>query len=418
LTDGPGFLFVLPSFSRRAASVDPFWITASGLACALGSRLDGADVLTPDGVLSPDEMSARVVQGGEEGGALGKGVRHLPQPARVGLGDMRAWRRARQMRALQRSVADRPYRLVMQLHRRFQDVGFAVARARRVPIVLRVDALEVQEEASWGVRRPGWSRIVETLGELNLIRRADLVAAVSEDVDDQLAALGIEDERRVVVPSGVDLDSFSPGDPDRELRGANGLDGRFLVGWLGGFRPFHGLQAVPEIARGLRSAVPGAVLCVVGTGPLRDRLTEQVRGLEEVVRIIDPVPHGEVPRWLRTFDACLLLADAGPYHYSPLKLYEYLGCGRPVIAPRIGEMERILSDGQDAVLVRPENPSEVVAAVAKLAGDPAFRARIGRRARLTAERIGSWRARADTVLSVVEDRGLLSRQAWTSTSHG
>jgi glycosyltransferase involved in cell wall biosynthesis len=398
--------------------VDPFWITASGLASALGSRLDGAEVLTPDGVLSPDEMSSRVVQCGEEGSALGKGVRHLPQPARVGLGDMRAWRRARRMRALQRSVADRPYRLVMQLHRRFQDVGFAVARARSIPIVLRVEALEVREEASWGVRRPGWSRIVEGLGELNLIRRADLVAAVSEDVDDQLAALGIEDERRVVVPSGVDLDSFSPGDPDREFRRANGLDGRFLVGWLGGFRPFHGLEAVPEIARGLRSAVPGAVLCLVGTGPLRDSLTEQVRGLEDVVRIIDPVPHGEAPRWLRTFDACLLLAAAGPYHYSPLKLYEYLGCGRPVIAPRIGEMGRILAHGQDAVLVRPENPSEVVAAVATLAGDPGLREAMGRRARLTAERTGSWDARAGTVLDAVEGRSLLARQEPASTSHG
>jgi glycosyltransferase involved in cell wall biosynthesis len=305
----------------------------------------------------------------------------------------------------------------MQLHRRFHDSGFAIAHAAGVPIVLRVDALEVREEASWGVRRPGWGPLVERFGELNLIRRADLVAAVSEDVDDELAALGIADDRRVVVPSGVDLDSFAPGEADEQFRRANGLDDRFVVGWVGGFRPFHGLEAVPDIARGLRSSLPGAVLCLVGTGPLRGRVREGIRGLEDVVRIFGPVAHTEVPRWLRSFDACLLLAGTGPFHYSPLKLYEYLGCGRPVVAPRIGEMERVLSDGSDAVLVGPNSPAGIVDALSRLAADPDLRTAMGFRARLTAERCGSWQARAQTVLDALEERGLLSRQARVSTSH-
>jgi glycosyltransferase involved in cell wall biosynthesis len=160
------------------------------------------------------------------------------------------------------------------------------------------------------------------------------------------------------------------------------------------------------------------MLCLIGSGPLRDGLKERIRGLEDVVRIFDPAAHSEVPRWLRAFDVCLLLATSGPYHYSPLKLYEYLGCGRPVIAPRIGEMARVLADGRDAVLVRPGNPPEVVDAVAKLAGEPQFRAGMGRRGRLTAERIGSWQARADTIIDAVEERGLLSRHNRSATSHG
>jgi glycosyltransferase involved in cell wall biosynthesis len=397
--------------------VDPFWITASGFARSLGTRLGGAEVLTPGGVLTPDELTAQAVQPAGATSSVAGAIRHVPRSARVALGDVRALRRAKRLRSLGGSVAGRPYRLVMQLHRRFHDSGFAIADAAGVPIVLRVDALEVREEASWGVRRPGWGRLVERVGELSLIRRADLVAPVSDDVDDELAALGIEADRRVVVPSGVDLDSFAPGEADVHFRRANGLDDRFVVGWVGGFRPFHGLEAVPEIARGLRSSLPGAVLCLVGTGPLRERVREQTRGLEDVVRFFGPVAHSEVPRWLRSFDACLLLTGPGPFHYSPLKLYEYLGCGRPVVAPRIGEMDRVLSDGSDAVLVRPNSPAGIVDAVSRLAGDPGLRTTMGFRARLTAERCGSWQARARTVLDALEERSLWSRRARASTSH-
>jgi glycosyltransferase involved in cell wall biosynthesis len=316
------------------------------------------------------------------------------------------------------TVAGRSYRLVMQHHRRFHDCGFAVAEAAGIPIVLRLDALEVREEAGWGVHRPGWGRIVENLGELRLIRRADLVASVSEEVDASLAALGVEDERRVVVPNGVDLDAFAPGELDSELKRSHGLDGRCVVGWIGGFRPFHGLELVPDIARGLRDSVPEAVLCLIGAGPLRSQVADRIRGLEDVVRIIDPVPHSEVPRWMRSFDICLLLAGRDEFHYSPLKLYEYLGCGRPVVAPRLGEMARVLSDGRDAVLVPPNDPGAIVQAVRRLHGDAAVQSRLGAQGRASAERNGSWDARASTVLEAVEARGWRSRETRASSSHG
>jgi glycosyltransferase involved in cell wall biosynthesis len=402
---------VLPSFPRRVASIDPFWITAGGLSRALGARLGGSEVLAPYGVLRPEDVEEHAVRWAKETGAAREGFRHLPQPARIALGDLRALGRARRMRRLARVVAGRSYRLVVQLHRRFHDCGFAVARAAGIPIVLRVDALEVEEEATWGLRRPGWGRVVEELGELRLIRRADMVAPVSEAVDAQLARAGIDPERRVVVPSGVDLGVFQPGEPDVEMRRKHGLDGRLVVGWVGGFRPFHGLDAVPAIARGLRERVPDAVLCLVGAGPLREEIATRVRGLEDVVRLIDPVPYREVPRWIRSFDVCLLLAGGGPFHYSPLKLYEYLACGRSVVAPRVGEVASVLADGREGILVPSGDAGAVVSAVERLAADPQARAKLGAEGRRTAERTGSWKARADHLFDALEARGLLTQTA-------
>jgi hypothetical protein len=80
-------------------------------------------------------------------------------------------------------------------------------------------------------------------------------------------------------------------------------------------------------------------------------------------------------------------------------------------------MDRVLSDGSDAVLVRPNSPAGIVDAVSRLAGDPGLRTAMGFRARLTAERCGSWQARAQTVLDALEERSLWSRRARASTSH-
>ena len=229
-------------------------------------------------------------------------------------------------------MTHRPYGLVVQLHSRYQDVGLRIAKRLGVPLVIRVEALEVREEAEWGIRAPNSGALSERLAELRIIRQADLVAVASDVLDAQLAKARIGDGRRVVLPNGVDLEAFSPGERDVNLLRAHALDGRFVVGWVGGFRPFHGLDAVPAIAHRLRAEVPGAVLCLIGTGQERERIIALSQGLHDVLRLVGPVSHGEVARWIRSFDACLLLAGSNRFHYSPLKLYEYLGCGRPVVA--------------------------------------------------------------------------------------
>ncbi len=401
-------LFVLPGGHTRADAVEARWLAAASFAESLGRQMGGtAEILTQGGLLPPERVKAEAVHAGGSPGARRRVAGVLPRPARVLLGDLRARRAAALMSKAAGEMPLNGHRLVVQMHRRFQDSGLMVARRLGAPFVLRVEALEVREEAGWGIKRPGWGRVVERRGELRVAGQADLCAAVSQAVDDQLADAGIPDTRRAVIPNGVDLDAFHPGAPDADLRRAHGLEDRFVVGWIGGFRPFHGLDLIPEIARELRARVPQAVLCLVGTGPERDRIAGAVAGMEDVVRLIPAVPPPEAPRWIRAFDACLLLASPGPFHYSPLKMYEYLGCGRPVIAPRIGEPGLRLSDGREGFLVAPQDPGAIVGAVERLARDPELRQRLGSEARRTAERNGSWDFRAEMLLETLRTRGLM-----------
>lgn len=405
-----GVLYVVPTYPGRSASIVANWVAAADLAEALGQHLGGAQLLTPLGLRTPAEVRQAVVRESSSMGTSRRVFRRLPGALRLAAWEARDMRRSRSMRALARTVAGRPYRLVVELHRRHQDCAQVIARAAGAPLVRRVEALEVREDAAWGIRRPGWGRALEWVGEVRLIRRADLVASVSGAVDAQLSQVGIEPRRRVVVPNGVDLERFSPGRTHRSLRADSGLGDRFVVGWVGGFRPYHGMEMIPLVARGLRERLPGAVICLLGTGPGRDGLVASVRGLEDTVRILGPVPRDQVPDWIRTFDVCLLLAGSGPFHYSPLKLYEYLGCGRPVVAARVGEVLDVLDHERDGLLVPPGNADAVVQSLVRLANDPALRERLGAQARRTAVEQASWDHRARIVLEALRDRDLLGHR--------
>lgn len=404
-----GLLYVVPVFLGRSAAVEAGWIGTANLASALGARLGGVDVLSPTGLMEPkamEAMSVRATSGPSVGRTI---VRHVPGPFRTLLAEARAWNRARLMRGLAARTVNGSYRLVVQRHNRYQDCGLITARRIGAPFVLRIDSLKVREEASWGIRRPLWGSVVERVGELRIIRQADLVASVSDILDAQLAQAGIADDRRVVIPNGVDTALFSPGDPDPHLLRTHGLEGRFVVGWVGGFRPFHGLELVPAIAQALRARLPNALICLVGTGPTRDEIEKRCRGFEDTVRFVGPVMHADVPRWIRSFDVSLLLAGAeGDFHYSPLKLYEYLACGRPIVAPRVGDIGEVLSDGEDGLLVPAGDPKAVVIAIVRLAEDRQLRERLCRQAREKAEKQGSWDARAGALLARLEERRLLS----------
>jgi len=102
---------------------------------------------------------------------------------------------------------------------------------------------------------------------------------------------------------------------------------------------------------------------------------------------------------------CLALAAPGIFHYSPLKLYEYLACGRPVVASAAGQMMNVLTDGEDALLAPGDDSEAIADAVSRLAVDAGLRERLGSSGRGLVERSASWDARAGAILDELERKG-------------
>jgi glycosyltransferase involved in cell wall biosynthesis len=394
-------LFVLPVYPSRSESVNPFWFTAMGLTTALRKHFATVDILLPTGIFTGDDSS--------QGLSTGCGtpvVRRLPQTTRVFLGDLRAAGRAQGLHRIGRSLRHRRFDIVIQLHRRFVDWGSKAAAALDAPFVLKVEALETREEARWGVRRPGWGRFAESIGEVKIFRRADLLLPISTEVDNQLAEVGVPRHKRHIVQSGVDPDVFSPGPPDDHLVRTYRMEQQHRIGWVGGFRPFHGLGLLPALADEIHRRLPHAVLYMIGTGPKRHSLEHEMAN-RDWVRFVGVVRHSDVPRWIRCFDAAIVTAESGPFHYSPLKLYEYLACGTPVAAADVGDIGRDLVNGRDALLVPAGDPVALAGAVSSLVSNPALRNRVSHAARRRAVADFSWDVRAASIVRALRDRSLL-----------
>lgn len=399
-------MIIQPSGTQKAGPVAA-WITASGWALAARKRWGEAWMLTPDGLLTPEQAVARASRPELAPAARPCWWRRMPASAVQALKDVRAWREARRSAGEVPTGpwSEAPVAFVWQRHELFQRPGQRLARALGRPFVLFVSAPQVWEAKGWGVRRPGWSRWAERVGERSVFEAADLIVCVSEEVKDQIVVRGAESDRVLVAPCRADIESFRPDAPS-DVRARYGLTDRFVVGWCGSFRPFHGLEVALDAVAAVRRTHPEVTLLFVGDGPERPRMEARARELGIPAVFTGTVPYAEVPAHMVAMDAALVLHPSGDsFHYGlPLKLSEYLACGVAVIAPRAGEVARTLEDGTDALLVE-RGAGPLRTAIERLVQDPEQRAAIGKAARQLAERDGTWDKGLDALVEALEARG-------------
>jgi glycosyltransferase involved in cell wall biosynthesis len=401
-----GALFVVPTASDGQRGPLAVWVIAAGWAAAARKRYGEAWLLTPQGVLTAEEargLAARPVPAREESGGL---RRHVPALAKTAIRDARHVAKERRFRrtAFDGPWASRRLGFIWQRHELFHRAGFEVARRTGAPLVLFIDAPLVWEHRQWGVRRPGWGGLLERVGERPLFRAADLLVCVSEEVAEEVLRRGGSEERILVSPNAVDTELFGASNSGDKVRERLGLEGRFVIGWTGSFRSFHRLETALEAVAILQEEIPELTLLLVGDGIERPRL-EELAGQMAQRRVIftGTVSNAEIPDYLGAMDAALVLHPGRDHFYqSPTKLREYMAAATPVIAPRIGEMGRLMTDGVDALLIDGDDAGSLARAISHLRQDPGLRRRIGAAARARTIREDSYDHRLEAVLTALE----------------
>jgi glycosyltransferase involved in cell wall biosynthesis len=308
---------------------------------------------------------------------------------------------------------------VWQHHDLFHTAGRPLARRHGCPLVSFVHAPQVWEAKEWGVRRPGWGSLLERTAERPQLLNSDVVACVSEEVAAQLIRLGIHEHRLVVSPMAVDIRRFSPMISGRRVRQQFDLDGRFVVGWTGTFRRFHALELAVEAFALVHRNAPDARLLLVGDGMERANVERLAGswGIGEAVVFAGAASPEELPEYVAAMDTAVITARAGQeFHYSPLKMREFLALACALVAPRIGDIARSLRDGTDGLLYEPGDARGIAERILILHNDPAFRARLGAAGRRAVMATGTWDTRLEQLLASppfrdAEERLRLIREA-------
>src|SRR5260370_38013183 len=196
------------------------------------------------------------------------------------------------LRAVER---DGPFDLVYERYALFSVSGMEYARAIGVPRVLEVNAPLIEEQAQY-------RQLVDREGAESTARRAFKAASVLIAVSQEVAAYldqYIEASGRVeVVANGVDTDEFLP-------RSAAARPDGYTVGFVGSLKPWHGLADLIEAFSRLRQLTGDVRLLIVGDGPERNRLDENLaaRGVDGAVQLTGAVDRREVPAPLGSFVA-------------------------------------------------------------------------------------------------------------------
>jgi glycosyltransferase involved in cell wall biosynthesis len=211
-----------------------------------------------------------------------------------------------------------------------------------------------------------------------LARSSTALVAVSPQVRDDLVALGIAPrEQFAVVRLGIELEQRVAADRDGrgESRRILGIGpDRFAVGWIGRMTGVKRTQDVLRAFRRLRDQGVDACLCMIGDGPDRPAVERFAHELGIMRDTLFLGYQEEVAQFYAAFDAMILPSiNEG----TPVSAIEALAAGRPVVATRVGGVPDVVREGEDGFLVEPGDVDALADRLARLAGDPALRERLG-----------------------------------------
>ena len=286
--------------------------------------------------------------------------------------------------------------------------GLAAVKTGRllgIPSVYEVRGLW---EVTRGSRDPEWARSDQytyiARMEADAARGATRVLAITQALKDELVERGVDEEKIVLVPNGVDTERFTPLPRDEELAAQLGASGKTVIGYVGTVVDYEGLDLLLTAARTLRTAREDFHVLIIGDGAKLEELqasaTEQ--GLDDVVTFTGRVPHEEVERYYSIIDVTPFPRLPLPVceMVSPLKPFEAMAMGKAVIASDVAALAEIVTPGMNGLLHTKGSAESLSEQITALLDDPALTARLGSQARdwVVSER--DWTQLAATVADV------------------
>ena len=239
------------------------------------------------------------------------------------------------------------------------------ARRAKLPLIYEVRAFWEDAAVDLGRTRVNSLRYraIRQL-ETYVLQRADGVVTLCEGMRKEIERRGIPDQRIAVVPNAVESTHFGRvQERDHSLAERLGLSERTVLGFIGSFYHYEGLDLLLSALPRIRAARPDTVLLLVGGGPEEAKLRSKIsqENLAEAVRFVGRVPHGEVRRYYDLVDYFVYprrrirLTEL----VTPLKPLEAMAEGRIVLASDVGGHRELIRDSETGFLFAPDDPASI-----------------------------------------------------------
>lgn len=251
-----------------------------------------------------------------------------------------------------------------------------VARRHGIPLLYEIRAFWEDAAVGNGTGTEGSAKYLLTRRlETHVAHRADAVAVICEGLRDDLIRRGVPADKIIVSPNGVDLELFGkPAQRDAAFAKRLGLEDAEVVGFIGSFYDYEGLDDLIAAMPMLAERRSKARLLLVGGGPMEAALRAQAEASPVADRILfaGRVPHQEVERYYALVDVLCYPRKAMRLTelVTPLKPLEAMAQGKLVAASNVGGHRELIADGVTGVLFAPDDPLALATALADLFGRP------------------------------------------------
>jgi PEP-CTERM/exosortase A-associated glycosyltransferase len=282
-----------------------------------------------------------------------------------------------------------------------------VGKLFRIPLIYEIRAFWEDAGADQGTYRPNSPkyRLVRTIETL-CCRLADHVTVICHGLRNDLLARGIRPGRISTIYNAIHPENFSDATPDAGYRKEWRLDGCKVIGFIGSFYRYEGLDAMIDAFAMVAVKQKDIVLLLVGGGETEDELRQQVVRLGLADRVVMPgrVSHQRVPGVYALMDLLVYPRYSVKLTelVTPLKPLEAMAMGKPVIATDIGGHRELIQDGVDGELVAPNHSQALANAMLALMNNPKKSSQLAKNGLKKVRRAFNWDATTTPYAAIFE----------------
>ena len=235
------------------------------------------------------------------------------------------------------------------------------------------------------------TRFLETC----VFKHADAVTTICEGLRSDILARGIPSPKVSIIPNAVNITKFPVQlDKNIELLESNELKDKIVIGFIGSYYSYEGLQLLIEALPSIIKQIPNIYLLLVGGGPQEPYLHEltEKKSLGNIVRFIGQVSHDMITEYYSLID--ILIYPRYPMRLTnlvtPLKMLEAMAQGKLVLASDVGGHKEIIVDGQTGFLFKAGDIDDLVRMIIYIISHTESHSEIVTKARMYVEEHRNW----------------------------
>ena len=293
-------------------------------------------------------------------------------------------------------------------------MGFLILMVKKFydfKLILELNGLTVEDSKVNEYKNKIFTEIIIRL-EFFVAKHADAVIGVTSGIRDILIENGISRNKINVVSNGANVDLFKPFHDDTEFKKIRNLYGipkdSKIVLFVGHINEWHGIDYLVRCSKKILNKIPNTCFLIVGDGDAKEKNIKLAHKLSvhDNFHFIGKIPYDEVPKIINMSDICV-----APFIYqrnnslgiSPVKMYEYMACGKAVVVSNIKGVSELINESGAGITVKSEDINELAVGIMSLLKNENLRTQLGYKGRDYVEKHYSWKCTAQKISDIFKE---------------